>query len=103
MPLQHAGKRSDTGFVGNRNESAGNLHKNRNPKFKNRYIGFRVTNLDSRFTNCVIASAIKNDILGRWIKHRATTDRFAKCFAKVTQARITNFGRGLGDVVASGA
>jgi hypothetical protein len=29
---------------------------------------------------------VKNDILGRRIKHRAATDRFAKCFAKVTQA-----------------
>jgi hypothetical protein len=49
------------------------------------------------------ASTIKNNVLGRRIKHRAATDRFAKCFAKVTQARVTNFCGSFRNVVTPGA
>src|SRR6185437_10100076 len=46
---------------------------------------------------------VKNDILGRRIKHRATADCFAKFFTKMTQARVTDFCRSLSDIVASRA
>src|SRR6266700_2761122 len=74
-------------------------------KSRNPVAVFKVTPRDPstslRMTR--VASAIQNHILGRRIKHRATTDRFAKCFAKVTQAGVSDFSGGLSDIVASRA
>src|SRR6478736_1982240 len=50
-----------------------------------------------------ISLAIENYVLRRWIQHRAAADGFAKCFAEMTQAGITDFGCRFGYVVATGA
>src|SRR6266508_5531942 len=49
------------------------------------------------------ALTIKNDVFRRGIKHRAAPDRFAKRFAEMTEPRVSDFRRGFGHVVASGA
>src|SRR5438094_5800847 len=48
-------------------------------------------------------SAVEENVLSDWIKHRAAADGFAKCFAEMTQARVADFCRGFSDVVTSGA
>src|SRR5438067_11575489 len=46
--------------------------------------------------------AIENHVLRRWIQHRTAADRFAKCFAELAEAGITDFGGSFGDVITAG-
>src|SRR5438270_1175873 len=48
-------------------------------------------------------SAINYDVLRHRVEHRAATDRLAERFAEMAQARITDFGRCFGHVVAAAA
>src|SRR6266496_361858 len=45
------------------------------------------------------ALTIKNNVLGRRIKHRTTADGFAERFAEMTQARVADFRGRFGDIV----
>src|SRR5690348_3405202 len=48
-------------------------------------------------------SMIEDHILCRGIEHRTATNRLAKCLAEMAQARISDFCRRFGDVVATSA
>src|SRR5204862_7695187 len=62
---------------------------------------FRILDFGLAALEVSLKSARRNDVFCHRIEHRAAANRFAKRFAEMAQAGVTDFGGGFRDVVFS--